>query len=153
MRREAVVVGPSQQRKFRVDISKHEYCASKAETELDQYTIYVYTPAVLTVEKLRAICQQMPEYKPMKTPRPRARDFFDIHLIATQARVDLESEECRALIPPSLPPKTCRWRSSGTLQARENSTGQTDRPCKRQHSARSRGSTFILISSPSERTG
>ncbi len=60
--RESVVVGPFQQRTFRVQISKYEYCIGKRETELDDYTISVYTPEMLAIEKLRAICQQMPDY-------------------------------------------------------------------------------------------
>jgi len=99
LRRQALIVGPDQQRKFSVDISKFEYCAGKIKTELDNYTIHVYTPAMLAVEKLRAICQQMPEYKLIGNPRPRARDFYDIHLIGTQAGVELNSSGCLDLIP------------------------------------------------------
>lgn len=36
-RREALVVGPAERRIFRVQISKHEYCHGKIETELDDY--------------------------------------------------------------------------------------------------------------------
>jgi hypothetical protein len=57
IRRNALVVGPEQQRKFSVDISKYEYCEGRVERELDSYTIYVYSPEMIVVEKLRAICQ------------------------------------------------------------------------------------------------
>jgi hypothetical protein len=76
-----------------VDLSKYEYTAPKVSTELDHYTIYVYTPEMIYAEKLRAICQQMPEYSPMRHPgSPRARDFYDIHLLTTTAGVDLSKD-------------------------------------------------------------
>lgn len=95
MRYQAEVVAPRQQRTFIVDISKHEYCGGKLEAELDGYTIYVYTPAMIAIEKLRAICQQMPDY-PLIAPRlkrARARDFYDIISILTEAHVDLGTPE------------------------------------------------------------
>lgn len=59
------------------------------ERELDDYAIYVYTPAMLAAEKLRALCQQMPGYPRRVHPAPRARDFYDIHSIVTEAALDL----------------------------------------------------------------
>jgi hypothetical protein len=68
-----------QRRVFTVDLSKYEYTAPKVSAQLDHYTIYVYTPEMISAEKLRAICQQMPEYSPMRHPgSPRARDFYDL---------------------------------------------------------------------------
>lgn len=61
-RKQALNVGPSSSTKFKVDISKFEYCETKAEKDLDGYTIYVYTPVMVVYEKLRAICQQLPQY-------------------------------------------------------------------------------------------
>ena len=60
-------------KKFTVDISKYEYCKEVQEAGLDGYTIVVYTPKMLVIEKLRAICQQMAEYKHNKgrTKMPR----------------------------------------------------------------------------------
>jgi len=89
LRRNALEVGPKQLRKFRVEFSKFEYCVGKAERELDHYTIYVYTPAMLIIEKLRAICQQMPDYSQRRHPQPRARDFYDIHSLTANAAIDL----------------------------------------------------------------
>jgi len=98
MRREAHTLGPAHQRVFRVEISKYEACAAKAEAELDGYTIYVYTPAMCVLEKLRAICQQMDEYEPTKgTRRARARDFYDIHATMERLGLDLSSRESHAL--------------------------------------------------------
>ena len=93
VRRNALVVGPEQQRKFSVDMSKYEYCEGKVERELDSYTIYVYSPAMIVVEKLRAICQQMPEYGLRSQPSARARDFYDIWRVMTVTRLNLATPE------------------------------------------------------------
>jgi predicted nucleotidyltransferase component of viral defense system len=92
-------VSPGQKRTFRIEISKHEYCEPKAERDLDGYTIYAYTPAMIAIEKLRAICQQMPDYPliPAHMKRARARDFYDIHAILTETGLDLGSEESLSL--------------------------------------------------------
>jgi hypothetical protein len=84
-RKQALAIGPGNSTKFKVDISKFEYCEPKEEKDLDGYTIYVYSPLMVVYEKLRAICQQLPTYteKIKQKPRPRARDFFDIHRIIT----------------------------------------------------------------------
>ena len=97
-RREAIVSGPNQQRVFLVQISKHEFCQGKVEASLDDYLISVYTPAMIALEKLRAICQQMPEYPQRRYSTPRARDFYDIHSIVKGAGVDLGSEDNLELI-------------------------------------------------------
>jgi hypothetical protein len=91
MQARSETVSPGQKRIFSIDISKHEYCKPKAEHELDGYTIYVYTPAMIAIEKLRAICQQMPEYPliPATMKRARAGDFYDIWAILTETGLDL----------------------------------------------------------------
>lgn len=93
IRRDAFVVGPAQQRKFSVDVSKFEYCEGKLEREMDSYTIFVYSPAMIVVEKLRAICQQMPEYPLRSQPGPRARDFYDIWRVITKTGLNLAAPE------------------------------------------------------------
>jgi predicted nucleotidyltransferase component of viral defense system len=93
LRRNASLVGPEQKRTFRVDISKYEFVEPKEETEIDNYTVYVYTPTMLAVEKLRAICQQMPEYEPRRNPKPRARDFYDIHAIVMTENITITTPE------------------------------------------------------------
>jgi hypothetical protein len=97
-RREALVIGPAEQRVFRIHISKYEYCDGKVQTELEDYSIYVYTPAMLAIEKLRAICQQMPEYPMRRYATPRARDFYDIFAIITGIGVILNSSENLELV-------------------------------------------------------
>ncbi len=79
--RQAITVGSGQKRTFRVEISKHEYCRNKVPVELDDFTIFVYTPEMIAFEKLRAICQQMPRYLRRRTATPRARDFYDIYSV------------------------------------------------------------------------
>jgi predicted nucleotidyltransferase component of viral defense system len=91
VRRNALVTGPLERRIFRIEFSKHEFCEGKTEAQLDDYTVYVYTPEMIVIEKLRAICQQMPEYKARIKKTARARDFYDIHVLVTQSHVDLSS--------------------------------------------------------------
>jgi hypothetical protein len=97
-RREALVIGPDNKRVFIVQISKFEFCQGKVETELQDYSIFVYTPEMIAIEKLRAICQQMPEYHLRGYSTPRARDFYDIHSIVTAGNVNLGTRESSELI-------------------------------------------------------
>jgi hypothetical protein len=97
IRRESLETGPEQRRIFAVDFSSFEYCGGKTEVELDEYAFYVYSPPMIAVEKLRAICQQMPEYTLRRRPQPRARDFFDIHELIVNANVCFGSPENLAL--------------------------------------------------------
>ncbi|HBF6777319.1 TPA: nucleotidyl transferase AbiEii/AbiGii toxin family protein [Clostridioides difficile] len=85
LRKNAVVVGRDNAKKYKIDISKHEYYPSKQDIEIDGYSIYVYTPVMIINEKLRAICQQMDEYRAIvpTNRKPRSRDFFDIYSILT----------------------------------------------------------------------
>jgi hypothetical protein len=85
-RRDSLVIGPEQQRVFTIDLSKYEYVTGKLEVEFD-------SPAMIAIEKLRAICQQMPEYEMQRHPSARARDFYDIHLIASLVGMNLNSPE------------------------------------------------------------
>lgn len=98
LRRNSLLVGREQLRCFTVDLSKYEFCRGKVEKELDNYTIYVYSPEMIVIEKLRAICQQMPAYPLNSHRRARARDFYDIHLLVTADNLDLTSAENMALL-------------------------------------------------------
>lgn len=96
LRRNATVTGPKNKRTFTIDISKFEFCDPKKEYNLEGYTIYVYTPEMIVLEKIRAICQQMPEYGEFvanPSQSARARDFFDIYTIFENFRIDLKSKE------------------------------------------------------------
>lgn len=96
LRRNAQVVGPRNRKKLRVDISKCEYCAPKIPHDLDGYTVYVYPPEMIALEKFRAICQQTQEYCDAigKSHREgRARDFFDIYTIVEHFGIDLAAPQ------------------------------------------------------------
>lgn len=89
LRRQSVEISPEHQRVFQVDISKFEFCRGSSTVDVDHYRLQVYTPAMIAAEKLRAICQQMPEYAQRLNPAPRPRDFYDIHAIVVGANVRL----------------------------------------------------------------
>jgi hypothetical protein len=93
LRFNATVTGSAQGRTFAVDFSKHEFVEGKASREFDDYKIYVYTPEMIVVEKLRAICQQLPGYSHKGRRSARARDFYDIYCVVTALGVDLASAE------------------------------------------------------------
>jgi hypothetical protein len=97
LRRRSVVTGPLQGRILRIDLSKFEYTSGKLKQEFANQTIYVYSPRMLAVEKLRALCQQMPEYRCGRTPTPRARDFFDLRVLVERGNVYLPSDETKDL--------------------------------------------------------
>ena len=98
IRRNSEVIGPAQQRIFTIDISKHEFCEGKQAAELDHYTVYVYTLPMVAIEKLRAICQQMPEYELRGYRTARARDFYDIHTIVAHGKIKLATPENLVLL-------------------------------------------------------
>lgn len=79
LRREAIVLSAAQSRTWTAQISRFEFCEGKVRREVEDQPIYVYTPEMIVIEKLRALCQQMPEYPHRSYPTPRARDFYDIH--------------------------------------------------------------------------
>lgn len=100
-RKDSTVIGPNNRRVFTIDISKFEYCGIKEKSELEGLTIYVYSPSLIAIEKLRAICQQMPEYCEIigsDTASPRARDFFDIYITIEHFKIDITSSENKEMI-------------------------------------------------------
>ncbi len=101
LRKQAIPLNERQERIFYIEISNYEYCETKAATEMDGYRIYVYTPEMIAIEKLRAICQQMPEYREIvKSPgsSARARDFYDIWLVCNRFSISFETESSIELI-------------------------------------------------------
>jgi len=96
IRRNAIALHANNSTRFTIDISKYEYVAKKVAKDLEGATVYVYTPEMLAIEKLRALCQQNPKYKDIvlrMTPKSRARDFFDIYNINESFTIDFKSEE------------------------------------------------------------
>jgi hypothetical protein len=100
MRREAIRLGEGS--KFTIDISRFEYVEDKLAYELDGYRIYVYSPEMIVCEKLRAICQQMPEYasiiKRKGLGNQRARDFVDIEALIRKFDVDLATDRAKHMV-------------------------------------------------------
>lgn len=93
IRRQAIPSRPGGKARFEIDISRHECCAGKRPIEIDQFTVYVYTPTMILCEKIRAICQQMPSYASFvrRHQTPRARDFFDIHAVVYDLGIDVRN--------------------------------------------------------------
>ena len=120
MQREALAVGPNQKRTLKVDISKNEYVEGKIDQDLDYVTIRVYTPTMVAAEKLRALCQQMPEYVLKGNHRARARDFYDIFFAVTAAHVDLQSTESQILITEMFTVKQVPLQLLGKLESQRN---------------------------------
>jgi len=96
LRRNALIVGPSNRKKFYIQISKFEFCDNKQEHYLEGYRIYLYSPEMIVFEKLRAICQQMPVYRKMVKSQhrtARARDFVDIYYLLKKYKIKIDSKE------------------------------------------------------------
>lgn len=93
LRINATVIGSAQERTFKVDLSKFEYTVNKEAHDFDDYRIYVYSPEMIVIEKLRAICQQFHDYPHIGRPSARARDFYDIHCVLTIRGIDLSNEQ------------------------------------------------------------
>lgn len=100
LRRNCLTVGESDSRKFEIDISKHEYTEEKCNRHIKGYKIYVYSPAMIVCEKLRAICQQTEPYlkKLKKYKARRARDFLDIYQICQAENIFPTDEKFRSTL-------------------------------------------------------
>lgn len=100
MRREAIRLGEGP--RFTIDISRYEYTADKKEYELDGYVVYAYPPEMIVCEKLRAICQQMPEYAGIiqrnGIGKERARDFLDIEVLVKMFKIALSEERAKYML-------------------------------------------------------
>ena len=93
-RRNALPISGNNSTKFEVDISKYEYVTGKRARDLDGTVIYVYSPEMLALEKLRALCQQNPAYRSVvysMSQKSRGRDFYDIHNLVTSFNLDLSA--------------------------------------------------------------
>jgi len=100
LRKRAIVIDFRQRRKFEIDISKFEYFEDR-EFELDGFVVHVYTLEMIIFEKIRAICQQMPEYREIintKSSTPRSRDFFDIYHLMEHSQINLNDPGNKILL-------------------------------------------------------
>ncbi len=87
--------------KFSVDISSYEYTASKQIKEVDGTVFYVYTPQMIVFEKLRALCQSIPDYSniiPTASVKGRSRDLYDIWNLCDQFAIDFSSSQSSKIL-------------------------------------------------------
>jgi hypothetical protein len=108
MRRQALPIDddPQAGRRFRIEISKFEYCSDQAEVPIGGDVVCrVYTLDLVAAEKLRSLCQQMDEYGRRRHPTPRSRDFYDLHAVVTEGGVDLGHPDLHALVRASFDQK------------------------------------------------
>ena len=99
--REAIPVGQNNSTKLRIEISRFEHCPTVEHSNVGGFMVRVYSPVLIAIEKLRAICQQMKEYSEIvrsSKASPRARDFFDIYTVVTTCKVDLLSQANKDLL-------------------------------------------------------
>lgn len=87
---------------FEIEISRFEFVEPKISHTLQGIVVFAYSPAMILAEKLRALCQQTPEYCQIVHRSyggtSRAKDFIDIHVLATECNVDITTEENRQLL-------------------------------------------------------
>jgi len=96
IRRNAISLQNDNSTKFTVDISKNEYITHKRPKDIEGAIVYVYSPEMLAIEKLRALCQQISDYKRIvysMTPKSRARDFYDIYILTKSFTIDYKTLE------------------------------------------------------------
>lgn len=96
LQRNAISISSTSSTVFQVDISKYEYIGSRQQKMIDGNVIQIYSPEMLALEKLRALCQQNPKYKDVVisiTSKSRARDFYDIYSLNENFKLDFQSEE------------------------------------------------------------
>ncbi len=95
-RMRALTVSPgSQNRKYRIEISRFEYVSGSDARRIGDADIVVYSPVLLAAEKLRALVQQHPEYPeiPLRMKRSRSRDLYDIWVLSDHFAIRLEEHD------------------------------------------------------------
>jgi len=119
IRRNAEPVGKRGSPKLEIDFSKFEFCDAKEEYYLDDYLIHGQSPPMFVCEKLRAICQQMDEYREtVKKHRAlRARDFVDIYVAADFFRIDFTSGGFQDILRKTFAAKKVPVRLLGSLDS------------------------------------
>lgn len=98
----AIRLNPNGSPSFLVEISKYEYIGEKRTIrEVDGINIYMYLPELIVAEKIRALCQCIPEYtteillQKEKKLKARARDFIDIYNILENFPFPFDSDDFR----------------------------------------------------------
>jgi len=83
----AIIPAGSNSSRIEIHLSEHEYCEIIDTVKIGKTEITLYSPALMVLEKIRAICQQHPSYR-YSLNKNRARDFFDIFTLLKQQRND-----------------------------------------------------------------
>jgi len=83
-RRNALSPEGANSTKILVEISEHEYCGKKRTKMIHGIKVLGYSRELLVLEKIRAICQQHPDYS-FRSSKNRARDFYDIYELTSKA--------------------------------------------------------------------
>jgi len=104
-----------------VEFSMDEFLGSVETVDWD-VPICVYTRKAIVIEKLRALCQQLPEYLPRQNKTARARDFYDI-CEALDSGLDLSAPDSREIALPIF----------GVKQVPLSSLLELGRPEEREH--------------------
>ena len=100
-RMKAISIKPDQSKSFNVDISSYEYVDSSRMADVDGAILRVYTPEMIVIEKLRALCQSIPEYQTIVSTarsKGRSRDFYDIWNICQNFKLDFTTDEHKQLL-------------------------------------------------------
>ena len=100
LRRNATQLCSDGSTNFKIDISKYEYYAAKQSFTVDGQIIFGYSPEMAIAERLRAICQQMPEYQAIvhKSRFTAPRDFVDIHSLREAYLINFENAAFHELV-------------------------------------------------------
>lgn len=83
IRRNSIKVN-DQSTRYTVDISSYEYIDGAINKDIDGLILKVYSPEMILIEKVRALCQSMDKYRNIVTsarPKERARDLYDIWML------------------------------------------------------------------------
>lgn len=94
MRKNAIKLN-DQSPKYEVEISAYEYVGAATKTEFEGAILRVYTLEMILFEKVRALCQTMPEYQKIVASakqKRRARDIYDICLVFDSRKLNLEKD-------------------------------------------------------------
>jgi hypothetical protein len=83
-------------------VSEYEYCGSIEKIKLEFVEVYTYSRVLLLLEKIRAVCQQHPEYS-LKGIDSRGRDFYDIEKlwqkVLREKKTDEFIHDCKIHLP------------------------------------------------------
>jgi predicted nucleotidyltransferase component of viral defense system len=96
-RRSALIPEGSNTSLIEIEISEYEYCKIRRTKMIQGVKVQGYSKELLVLEKIRAICQQHPDYL-LCSSKNRARDFVDIFFL-TQNVDDAFFDKCKKHLP------------------------------------------------------